>query len=315
MDIKHLHYFCVIVEEGQITKAARRLNMAQPPLSQQLKNMEDELGVKLIFREGKKWEVTEAGYALYTRAKRLLAEMEDTCREIGEFESNVTGTLSIGTSSVCMSLITGPLSRFHQDYPGVYIKIGHGDTHHLEELLHQNKVDLALLLLPVDDKSYHTIELEEAPFVVVLPCEWADRHPSGEITLQEAASYDLLLARRTEGLGVYETVIRKFQEQHLIPRVVLDCPEISTILSLVSTGMGITIIPDTGLGREYGDRFRTLAIKEPFPFTRPAVVWRKDRYLSNAARKLVEYLQAGAGDTKKDCPRVETPLTEQSYIT
>lgn len=120
MDLKHLHYFCVIVEEGQITKAARILNMAQPPLSQQLKNMEDELGVRLIYREGKKWEVTEAGYALHTRAKRLLAEMEDTCREIGEFESNVTGTLSIGTSSVCMSLVTEPLGRFHQDYPDVY---------------------------------------------------------------------------------------------------------------------------------------------------------------------------------------------------
>ncbi|ALP36446.1 transcriptional regulator [Paenibacillus sp. IHB B 3084] len=300
MDMKHLHYFCVIVEEGQITKAARTLNMAQPPLSQQLKNMEDELGVKLIYREGKKWEVTEAGYALYTRAKRLLAEMEDTCREIGEFENNVTGTLSIGTSSACMSLITEQLSRFHQDYPEVYVKIGHGDTHHLEELLHQNKVDLALLLLPVDDNSYHTIELEGVSFVAVLPCEWADRHSSGEITLQEAASYDLLLARRTEGHGLYETVIRKFQEHHLTPRVVLDCPEISTILALVSTGMGITIIPDTGLGQEYGDRIRTLSIKEPFPVTQPAVVWRKDRYLSNAARKLVEQLQAG--DTKKTAP-------------
>ncbi|OAZ49809.1 LysR family transcriptional regulator [Paenibacillus polymyxa] len=300
MDLKHLHYFCVIVEEGQITKAARTLNMAQPPLSQQLKNMEDELGVKLIYREGKKWEVTEAGYTLYTRAKRLLAEMEDTCREIGEFENRVTGTLAIGTSSACMSLITEQLSHFHQVYPEVYVKIGHGDTHHLEELLHQNKVDLALLLLPVDDKSYHTIELEGVSFVAVLPCEWADRHPSGEITLQEAASYDLLLGRRTEGHGLYETVIRKFQEHHLIPRVVLDCPEISTILSLVSTGMGITIIPDAGLGQEYGDRFCTLSIKEPFPFTQPAVVWRKDRYLSNAARKFVELLQAG--DTKKTVP-------------
>lgn len=186
MDMKHLHYFCVIVEEGQITKAARTLNMAQPPLSQQLKNMEDELGVKLIYREGKKWEVTEAGYTLYTRAKRLLAEMEDTCREIGEFENKVTGTLAIGTSSACMSLITEQLSRFHQDFPEVYVKIGHGDTHHLEELLHQNKVDLALLLLPVDDKSYHTIELEGVSFVAVLPCEWADRHPSGKLHYRKA---------------------------------------------------------------------------------------------------------------------------------
>ncbi|MGW8959828.1 LysR family transcriptional regulator substrate-binding protein [Paenibacillus sp. NPDC055715] len=84
------------------------------------------------------------------------------------------------------------------------------------------------------------------------------------------------MARRTEGHGLYETVICKFQEHHLIPRVVLDCPEISTIFSLVSTGMGITIIPDAGLGQEYGNRFRTLSIKKPFPFTRPAVEWRKD---------------------------------------
>ncbi|MFC7558315.1 hypothetical protein ACFQ5D_05480 [Paenibacillus farraposensis] len=64
--------------------------------------------------------------------------------------------------------------------------------------------------------------------------------------------------------------------------------------------MGITIIPDAGLGQEYGDRFCTLSIKEPFSLTQPAVVWRKDRYLSNAARKLVEYLQTG--DTKKTAP-------------
>jgi DNA-binding transcriptional LysR family regulator len=226
--------------------------------------------------------------------------MEDTRREIGEFESRVTGTLSIGTSSACMSLITGHLRRFHHDHPDVYVKIGHGDTHHLEELLHQNKIDLALLLLPVDDESYHMIELEGIPFVAVLPCEWADRHPSGEITLQEAAGYDLLLGRRTEGYGLYETVIRKFEDHHLIPRVVLDCPEISTILALVSAGMGMTIIPGSGLGQEYGNRFRTLSIKEPFPFTQPAVVWRKDRYLSKAARKLIEQLQTG--NEKKTAP-------------
>ncbi|GGH78363.1 DNA-binding transcriptional LysR family regulator [Pullulanibacillus pueri] len=291
MDIRQLHYFCTIVEEEQITKAAKVLHMAQPPLSHQLKLLEEELGVPLIIREAKKWEVTEAGQKLYERAKQLLHQLEDTKKEIMEIEKGVSGTLTIGTSTICISYLSDHLIAFHKNYPNVYVKILHGDTYYLEEMLQENQIDLALLLLPVEATNYTIENLHEDPFVVVIPRQWEDEFPLDTISIHEVVEHDLLLARRTAGTGIYENIITQFQQYSLEPHIILDCPDISTILTLVAKGMGMTIIPKSEIHQVYKDQFKVLQIEEPFLRTQPAVVWLKDKYLSRAALELIKLLK------------------------
>lgn len=289
MDIRQLRYFCTIYEEKQITKAAKILHMAQPPLSHQLRLLEEELGVPLIIRDLKKWEVTEAGHRLYEKAKQVLTILEDTKKEITEIHSGISGTLSIGTSSICISYLTDHLNRFHNAYPNVYIKIYHGDTSYLEGLLQKRQIDLALLLLPVEETNYAICPLTEDPFVVLIPRQWETKFPEAFISLEDVTRHDLLLTKRTSGIGIYETILNQFQKSNLKPKVVLDSPDISTILTLVATGMGITIIPRSEVHQIYLNQFKVLQLEDPFFSTRPALIWVKDHYQSNAAKRLIEY--------------------------
>ncbi|WEG11053.1 LysR family transcriptional regulator [Pullulanibacillus sp. KACC 23026] len=291
MDIRQLRYFCTIYEEKQITKAAKILHMAQPPLSHQLRQLEEELGVPLIIRDLKKWEVTEAGHRLYERAKKVLTFLEDTKKEITEIHNGMSGTLSIGTSSICMSYLTEHLNKFHKAYPNVYIKIYHGDTNYLEGLLQQKQIDVALLLLPVEESNYSIYPLTEDPFVVLAPRQWEHNFPEEFISLKDVTQYDLLLTKRTSGVGIYETILNQFHKAHLEPKVVLDSPDISTILTLVATGMGITIIPQSQVHQIYRDQFKVLQLDEPAFSTRPVLIWLTDHYQSSAAKKLIEYFK------------------------
>ncbi|GGE55616.1 LysR family transcriptional regulator [Pullulanibacillus camelliae] len=291
MDVRQLRYFCTIVEEKQITKAAKVLHIAQPPLSHQLKLLEEELQAPLIIRDARKWEVTEAGKRLYQRAKQILQLMEDAQKEVTEIEQGIQGTLSIGTSSICMSYLTDHLSSFHNTFPNVYIKLLYGDTYALEEMLQQNLIDIALLLLPVEQENYHILSLHEDPFVVVIPRQWEERFPESTISLRQVAEQDLLLGRRTSGNGMYENIIQLFKAQQLEPRIILDSPDISGLLTLVATGMGVTIIPQSEVHQVYQDNYKILPISEPFLKTRPALVWLKDKYIPKAVNALITAFQ------------------------
>ncbi|WP_017811073.1 LysR family transcriptional regulator [Paenibacillus shenyangensis] len=289
MDIRQLHYYCTIIEEGQITRAARTLHMAQPPLSQQLRLMEEELGVVLIHREGKRWEVTQAGQRLYERARHLLREMENIQQEISDVDQGLTGSITIGTSSICISRVSRHISEFHRDYPEVYHKILYGDTSHLEELLHQHKIDFALLLLPVEDeRDYEIMPLSDDPFVAVVPREWTELCQTESLTLEQIAEYPLLLARRMSGEGAYENIIGEFEQRQLQPRVVLDCPDISALFSFAAAGMGLTLIPESEIQQVYADRLCVIPLQQAIIRTRPALVWLKSRYMSKAARQLIQ---------------------------
>lgn len=136
MDIRQLKYFLAIAEEGQITLAAKKLQMAQPPLSQQLKLLEEELGVKLVERGPRRIQLTEAGIILQNRAKQILELSDSTTREIKDLVKGLKGTLSIGTvSSSGATLLKDRLSEFHRNYTGVKFEIHEGNTFMIIDLL------------------------------------------------------------------------------------------------------------------------------------------------------------------------------------
>ena len=103
MDVRRLIYYCTIVEQGQISRAARALNISQPPLSQRLKELEDELGVQLILRENLAWQVTESGRVLYERARQVLDNLTEIPAEVKGAADGFSGRVAIGVSTTCMS--------------------------------------------------------------------------------------------------------------------------------------------------------------------------------------------------------------------
>src|SRR3954471_9124093 len=160
MDIRHLKYFIAIVEEGKISQAAKRLNIAQPPLSQQLKQLESELGVTLFERHTRKLIITEEGLLLYKRAKEILELLTGTVEEVRELSDGTKGTLSIGTiASLGAQLLPEKIRDFQIHYPDVQFQVWEGDPIRIMELVANRIIELGIVRLPIDNSIFDMIHL------------------------------------------------------------------------------------------------------------------------------------------------------------
>lgn len=289
MDIKQLHYFRTIVEEGQITRAAKILHMAQPPLSQSLKTLEKELGTALIIRHAKKLELTQAGKILYQRAVHLLNLMDETKSEIQELGEGVRGTLSIGAASACMSYIPDRIQQLREAHPDLYFRIYQGDTYYLEELLENRDIEVAVARLPVDSQHFQIKRLPKEPFIVVVPAKWQANFLSNKIELKDIAPYPILMLKRIKGTSMFESLFKECYESGFKPNVIAECPDVSTVIALVTAGVGITIIPKSEFHMAYNHHLRILELSSKTSLqSEPVVMWRNDNHLSKAAEKFIE---------------------------
>ena len=145
MDIRQLQYFVRIADEGSITGAARSLHMSQPPLSMQMKLLEEELGVTLFDRGSRTIRLTDAGKLLYNRAQGILELSGATVRELKDFGNGLAGTLRLGLiSSAGTGEIGRRMRRFSKKYPEVRYEISEGNTYELLEMLRQGRIEVAL---------------------------------------------------------------------------------------------------------------------------------------------------------------------------
>ncbi|HLR40996.1 MAG TPA: LysR family transcriptional regulator [Virgibacillus sp.] len=289
MDIKQLRYFYTIAHEGQITKAAKKLHMAQPPLSQSLKALERELEITLFERNGRKMELTEAGITLYNKVEKLFHYIDETISEVQEIGKGLKGKLSIGCVKSCFSYIPEKISIFQNHYPDITFQLREGDTYRIAELLKNREIDLGIVRLPLEMKPFSYMNLPDEKFVAVLPMQW--RVHDSSITIKELADLPLLLLHRISGVGQYEVVMNHFENAGFIPQVVCECPDVDMLLDLVNEGIGATIIPESALSRLHLQGVKKMTIKDANIIARSAVIWLKDRYLPKSASRFIELFQ------------------------
>lgn len=167
MDIKQCRYFIAIAEEKQITAMTRRLHMAQPPLSQRLKLMEEELGVILFERKGRMMELTQAGLSFYDYAVTLTKYMEEAVMEMQSFRHGIRGKLAIGINTISDRLIPQTLQQFRTTHPQVTYKIQQNESAQLCRLLEDGKVELACVRMPVQTERYEVPHLPQEPLFYI----------------------------------------------------------------------------------------------------------------------------------------------------
>ena len=147
MDIRHLRYFITIVNEGNISNAAKALNMSQPPLSTQIRLLEEELGCALFDRNTRHIQLTGAGEILYERAKTILELLSDTRTELNDYKKGLSGTIRIGiVSSVGSTAFTRWIMEFHNQYPDIRYALTEGNTYDLVGRTRSSQIDLALVI-------------------------------------------------------------------------------------------------------------------------------------------------------------------------
>jgi len=286
MDIRQLRYFATIAEEGQITRAAKKLHMAQPPLSQQLKALEQELGVLLLDRNGNSMDLTEVGKVLYDRSKELLQRMEETKLEIKELGEGIKGVLSIGSVKSSFSYIPERIRIFRKHYPNVRFRLYEGDSFRLVDHLQKREIELAVVRFPLDTSSdFSYLRLPIDHFVAVTT-DTNDGRVS--ITMKELADMPLMLLHRVTGIGLYELVKNAFIQLGLKPTIVCECPDAAMLLSLVKAGVGVTLLPKSTLRTFPINGLKTVDIEDCSIESESAVIWLKNRYLSKSAQHFIK---------------------------
>jgi molybdate transport repressor ModE-like protein len=290
VDIRQLRYFTAIAEEGQISQAAKKLNMAQPPLSQQLQLMEEELGVKLVERKrnGKRMELTEAGRVLYEKAQSVLHLFSESIKEVKEIGEGLQGTLSIGVVPSCVSYLPNRIQCFNQRYPLVSFKIWGGDPYEIREHLEYRKIEIAIVRFPLEMKGLSMVQLKKEPFVFVVPKIWEAFSLREKISMIDVKDIPLLLTHRKKGEGVYERIIEECIRFAFHPTVLCECPDVNILLSLVASGIGASILPKSAIPAFLSEDVNVLEITDSSLQSEIALIWLENRYISKAARSFIE---------------------------
>ncbi|MFC6650410.1 LysR family transcriptional regulator [Paenibacillus rhizoplanae] len=284
MDIRQLKYFLAIAEEGQITSAARKLQMAQPPLSQQLKLLEEELGVKLVERGPRSIQLTDAGMILRNRAQQILELTDSTAREISDYAKGLKGSLTIGTvSSSGATLLHEPLTAFHKSYSGVTFEIHEGNTFMIIDLLNKGIVEVGIVRTPFNTSNLECLYFHSEPMIAVMTADYDWARSQSAAQLGELQDKPLIIYRRFEQL-IRETCL----EHGFGPQIFCMNDDARTTLLWANAGLGIGIVPKSAFELANHSNLIYKEILCENLRTRVAAVWMKDKYLSSMATKFIE---------------------------
>ncbi|MEV7806533.1 LysR family transcriptional regulator [Microbispora sp. NPDC088329] len=287
LPLAQLHAFAVLAEELHFGHAAARLGIAQPPLSQQIRRLEDKVGHPLFTREPGRVALTAAGRELLPAARRALADLADGLAAARAAGSGRTGRLRIGfAASAALTVLPGLLRAFRERYPDVRLDIREMTTAPQIAALRDKVIDVGLLREPPADHAadhaaddaaaraglaFRTVLTE--PFVAVLP----SAHPLAAprtVRLARLADSPFVLLPRAAGPGLHDQIVGLCEAAGFTPRVVQRAVEWQTVCALVETGLGVSLAPASIRRiRLKGVAFRPV---EPNARTRVAVGWRED---------------------------------------
>ncbi len=242
--LRHLRYFVTVAEERHFGRAAERLQMAQPPLSQQIRRLEAAVGTELFARTTRRVDLTPAGAAYLLRARTILASVEAAAEEAQRVAAGVVGHLVIGcVGSATYSLLPALSRRLADELPGIDFAFrGELLVADQVEALREGTIDLALLRPPITDGSLTITPLREDRLVVALPTDHrlADRE---QIRAADLADTDLIVHSAGRRSAMYGVVRRLLDEAGITPRVRHEVGETSTLITLVAGGLGVAVVP------------------------------------------------------------------------
>ncbi|MGW6929945.1 LysR substrate-binding domain-containing protein [Lentzea sp. NPDC054927] len=245
MELRHLRYFVAVAEERHFGRAAERLHMAQPPLSQQIQQLEAELGVTLLHRTTRKVELTRAGTVYLERARDVLAAVDDAAAEARRVAAGLQGRLVVGcVGSATYSLLPALARTLREELPEVDFAFrGEMLAPDQVESLLARRIDLALLRPPVDHPSVRVSTVRRDRLIVALP----DGHRLASrkrLTIKDLQDEDLIVHASRGRSVMYEIVSKLCHEAGFAPRIRHEVSETSTLVTFVASGLGVAVVPE-----------------------------------------------------------------------
>jgi DNA-binding transcriptional LysR family regulator len=299
MELRHLRYFVTVAEELHFGRAAEKLHISQPPLSMQIRALEEELGVRLLNRTQRHVSLTHAGHALLQEARQILARIEQavlTTRRAGRGE---IGELAVGFISIAdYNVLPALLREFRRRYPLVNLILRESTSDAQIDDLVNGRIDVGFVLPPIAEPVLESTPILQEPLIAALP----RRHPlakrGGRIALSALARAPFILFPRKMAPGLYDAVVSLCRSAGFSPQVEQEAIQMQTIISLVSAELGVALIPESlrNLQRT-GVVYKSL--REASPLIEIRLAWRRE----DALPVLKLFLEMATGDARSARPR------------
>ena len=288
MEIKDMQAFYTVVEEGNISHAAIRLDVAQPALSRQMKRLEGSLGVRLFERGSRRIRLTEAGRLLYARVEHILGMVDGTVREITEIGTGAAGAIRIGTITSSGALVMPQLmSEFHRRWPMVTFEIWEGEGTRILEMLDSHSIEIGITRSQVDANLYDSIVLSNEPLVLMMNRETGIVGGRDTVRVSELKDMPIIVPLRWK--AVFEGYCK---QAGFSPYLISVSDSIVLDVLSVRAGLGMALLPASARSMMGDDGALTVKrLVEPEILTHTVVSWLKSRTLSAGAQNFINLLR------------------------
>jgi len=285
MELYQLGYFIEIARQRSFTRAAERLHMAQPALSQQMKNLESELGTALFIRGRKETQLTPAGKAFLPRAEALLTQAEAAKAVVSDVAHMRGGRLVIAAiPSVSACLLPDAIRQFSRQHPQVRLQLLEESSERVAEGVESGRADIGFLQLPASKAVFEAKTLLDEPFVALAS---RSRALAGkkEFTLRQLAHESFIFYKGR----ARDTAVEACRKAGFEPLVVCESGELETIRAFVAAGLGVALLPRLASGH-LPKSIQAITLRDPHMRRQIAAVWKKGSTLSPAAHALLEMI-------------------------
>ncbi|MDD7201828.1 MAG: LysR family transcriptional regulator [Sphaerochaetaceae bacterium] len=263
MELRQVRYFLTVVDGGSISEGARRLHISQPPLSLAMRQLEEELGAQLFVRGHSRLTLTEAGRAFYQKGQNLVELALQTSREIREMRRE--RTLHLGVTPTTVPLVMPALQAIRNQDPAVRIDLHDGSTYQLLDLMARRLVDAAVIRTPCSAGNLHQVSVTHDSMLLLSP----GGRTEGPVGLEVLSPLPLILYRRYR-----DFILDAFSHHALKLKLVGECDDARTAISMVRAGLGYAVIPSTMGGAASGIAARPVVAPELT--TEILFVWDRD---------------------------------------
>jgi DNA-binding transcriptional LysR family regulator len=290
MELHQLAYFVAVAEEGNFTRAAEQLHVAQPGVSAQVRRLERELGQELLDRSGRTVRLTDVGAAALPHARAALAAVRGVREAVEELAGLVRGQVAIGavTSAGPVGL-PDLLAGFHERYPAVEITLSEANSDVMLAALREGRLDLAVVGLATGPPpGIATQVLVDEPFLAVT-APGGPLSDRSEATISDLGGWPLMALPK--GTGLRTALDAAFARAGLTPRIAFEAADPNVLVQLATRGLGVAIVPES-LARYHQAELRIVEIVGPGLRGVLALAWRTEGPLSPAARALIAFARA-----------------------
>lgn len=286
MDLKQLEYFVAVVDEGNISAAAKKLHMSQPPLSTQIHLLEDELNCILFERGARKIQLTEAGRMLYNRASVMLEMSRLIKKELNDYSSGKKGVLRLGiVSSVSNAALDEWIADFHSQYPNISFEISEANTYELIDMLEANLIELAIVRSPFQADGMEIYSLKREIMNAVGNKMYFEGM-GDKVSLKDIAEKPLIFYRRWENI-----FLSAFQDADVSPYVFCLNDDARTTASWADKGLGIGILPESAKSLLNNKDTVAYEIDDDRLLTQIYIVVHRNAYRSEIAKIFIDFVK------------------------